>query len=107
MKQVIPVFLHASENTFHFDDTTPQYRFTAWNCDMSSAGYIPLGCTDLEFEIPSNDQIVARHAVLLREKIKEVRSTAEKQVGELKEQLSKLESLTYTPHAAKESPDVP
>ena len=82
-----------------------QYTFHAFGSEMASCGYIPLGRTDLEFEIPSHEQIVARHAVLLREKIKEVRSTAEKQVGELKEQLAKLESLTYTPQP--EPDDVP
>jgi hypothetical protein len=95
MKQVLPLFLHASENTYRSDDTSPLYTFHVWPMDMSSTGYIPLGRTDFEFDIPSHEQIVARHAVLLREKIKEVHNEAGKKVADLREQLSKLESLTY------------
>jgi hypothetical protein len=104
MKQTIPVFLHTQENHYDFDGTKP-YIFSAFSQDMSSCGYIPLGCTNLEFDVPSREQIVAQHAVLLRAKIAEVNETASKQVRELHEQLSKLESLTYTP--PQEQPHVP
>lgn len=96
MKQVIPVFLHAQESYARLPGE-PAYRFTAWSCDMSSASYIFLGKTELEFDVPSEEEIVARHAVLLREKIRNVYERAEEQASELREQLAKLESLTYTP----------
>ncbi len=93
MKQTIPLFLHAQESMY----TPGEYHYAVFMSDMSSAGYIPLGRTDFEFDIPSKEQIIAQHAVLLRAKIAEVNDTALKQVRELREQLSKLESLTYTP----------
>lgn len=107
MKVTLPVFLHASDVGYPDPDTGSPYRFSAFGNDMSSCGWIPLGKTDLEFDLPSYEQIVARHAVLLRTKIAEVHAEARKQVADLTEQLSKLESLTYTPPAAKEPTDVP
>ena len=107
MKQTIPVFLHAQDYGYPDEETGSPYRFVVFGSNMSSSGYIPLGRSDLEFDIPSSEQIVARHAVLLREKIKRVREEAAGQVADLTEQLSKLESLTYMPPAAKEPTDVP
>ena len=82
----------------------PPYNFTVSSYDLSSQGYIPLGRTDLEFDIPSHEQIVARHTVLLREKIKEVYKEAERQATDLRDQLSKLEALTYTAPAGEAAP---
>ena len=107
MKVTLPVFLHAQEQSYNNEATGLPYNFSAFSFEMASAGYIPLGHSEVEFELPTADQIVARHAVLLRVKIAEVREEAEKQVADLRDQLSKLESLTYTPPAAKEPHDVP
>lgn len=107
MKVTLPIYLHAQDLGYPQDETGSPYRFAVFGLDMSSCAYIPLGCTELEFDVPSHDQIVARHAVLLRVKIAEVRAEARKRVADLTEQLSKLESLTYTPPAAKEPNDVP
>lgn len=104
MKQTIPAFLHALEKSWTEPGEFP-YSFQIWPNDMSAAGYIPLGRTDFEFDIPSHEQIVARHTVLLREKIKEVYKEAERQAAGLRDQLSKLEALTYTPQP--EPNDVP
>ncbi len=93
MKRTIAVFLHAQESHF----SPGEYNFSVFSCDMSPCGYIPLGVTNLEFDVPTREQIIAQHAVLLRAKIAEVNDTALKQVRELREQLSKLESLTYSP----------
>jgi hypothetical protein len=95
-KQTISVFLHASPPYF---DGGP-YSFTVFAADMTACGYIPLGRTELEFDIPSHEQIVARHTVLLREKIKEVYQEAERQTTDLRNQLAKLEALTYTAPAS-------
>lgn len=100
MKQTLPVFLHAQESMY--EDGT--YNFSVFNCDMSSCGYIPLGRAEVEFDVPSREQILAGHATLLRAKIAEVNDTALKQVRELREQLSKLESLTYTPPSDEAAP---
>ena len=102
MKQTIPAFLHASEKSWVEPGEFP-YSFQIWPIDMSSAGHIPLGRTDFEFDIPSHEQIVARHTVLLREKIKEVYKEAERQAADLRDQLSKLEALTYSAPASDEA----
>lgn len=107
MKVTLPVFLHAQELSYDNEATGLPYAFSAFSFEMASAGYIPLGRSEVEFELPTADQIVARHAVLLRIKIAEVREKAEMEVNQIREQLSKLESLTYTPPAAKEPTDVP
>lgn len=99
-KQTIPLFLHAAESIY----TPGEYHFMVFMSDMSGGGYIPLGRTDFEFDIPSKEQIIARHAVLLRAKINEVRVTAEKQVQELFTQLSKLEALTYSAPSSEAAP---
>ena len=91
-KQTIPLFLHASESMY----TPGEYQFMVFMSDMSGSGYIPLGRTDFEFDIPSKEQIIARHTVLLREKIKDVYKEAERQANDLRNQLAKLEALTYT-----------
>lgn len=96
MKVTLPVFLHAQENPYDTDGSQP-YKFSLWGISMASAGYIPLGKLEVEFDAPSTEQIVAGHTVLLRTKIKEVQAEADKQVGELREQLARLEALTYTP----------
>lgn len=91
-KQIIPLFLHAAESMY----TPGEYQFMVFMSDMSGSGYIPLSRIDFEFDIPTKEQIIARHTVLLREKIKEVHKEAERQATELRDQLSKLEALTYT-----------
>lgn len=106
-KITLPVYLHAQDFGYPDPKTGSVYQFSIFGFNAASSGYIPLGSTDIEFDTPSHEQIVARHAVLLREKIKEVNAEARKQVADLRDQLSKLESLTYTPPAAKEPTDVP
>lgn len=103
MKQTIPAFLHAAPNHYAMEGDPP-YNFIVSSHDLSSQGYIPLGRTDFEFDIPSQEQIVARHTVLLREKIKEVYKEAERQATDLRDQLSKLEALTYTAPAGEAAP---
>ncbi len=95
MKQTIPAFLHASEKTWVAPGEFP-YSFQVWPSDMSAAGYIPIGRTDLEFDLPTHEQIIARHTVLLREKIKDVYKEAERQASDLRNQLAKLEAIGYT-----------
>ena len=107
MKVTLPVYLHAQDVGYPDPDTGLDYRFALFGSDMSACGYIPLSAHKFEFDVPTVEQIIARHTVLLREEVKEVRATAEKKVAAIHEQLSKLESLTYTPSAAKEPNDVP
>jgi hypothetical protein len=96
-KITLPIYLHALETGYSDPAFGGPYSFHLFGGEMASCGYIPLGTKEIEFDVPTAEQIVARHAVLLREKIKQVNADAIKQVGELREQLSKLESLTYTP----------
>lgn len=105
MKVTLPVYLHAQELSYDNEATRLPYNFSAFSFEMASAGYIPLGRSEVEFELPTADQIIARHAILLRAKIAEIREEADMRVANLREQLAKLESLTYTPQP--ESRDVP
>lgn len=91
MKITLPVYLHA----LHSHDDT--YTFHVFGSEMASCGYIPLAATEVEFERPSPEEVVRREVTTLRQKIIEVRSAAEKQVADLRDQLSKLESIGYSP----------
>lgn len=102
MKQTIPAFLHAVPKSWAEPGELP-YDFRVWPVDMSSAGYVFLGQTELEFDIPSHEDIIARHVVTLREKIKEVYKDAERQATDLRDQLSKLEAVGYTAPASDAS----
>ena len=91
MKITIPAYLHALHS---YDDT---YSFHIFGTEMVSCGYIPLASTEVEFERPSPEEVIRREVTTLRQKIIEVRSSADKQVNELRDQLAKLESIGYSP----------
>lgn len=103
MKQTFKLFLHASPNAYDPNGTKP-YTFAVWPCDMSSTNEIPLGAVEVEFDVPSSDQIVARHVVLLRAQLAKIRTEAEEKSNAILEQISKLEALTYTTPSSEAAP---
>lgn len=71
------------------------YRFSAYACDMSSCGYIPV----LKVQVPlpdiTDEQVKARHLVLLKLERDQVYAKANVEAARLDEKIAKLESLSY------------
>ncbi len=86
----LEVYVHAQET---FDG----YMFQAFACDMSDCGYIPVAKIEVPVPELSDEQIKARHLVLLKLEREQVYAKARKEAERLDERIAKLESLSYTP----------
>lgn len=71
--------------------------FSSSGVDMSNYGWVTIGKATISVEIDLDiDQLVAKKVDVIKDQIQQVYAAAEMKVKEFKEEISKLQSISYT-----------
>lgn len=92
MKLTIKQFVH-----FQRDEYTGKESYALFNFDASSSkmGYVKICEADVTFDIPDGFNPIAAQLEVLAQEEAKVRDEFNHRIGQIKEQISKLQALTY------------
>lgn len=85
---------HTKEMFVHLDKYS-ENDFSLFGCDMSTCGYVLINKQMVEFDVPENFDPVPIKMAMLQAQEAKVREEFNKRIAQIKDEISKLQALTY------------
>lgn len=87
MKKTQEMFVHMNKYT--------EGQYCIFNFDISGEGYVLVGKQAIEFEVPDDFDPTPVKIAMLKAEEKKVREEFTKRIDQIKEEIGKLQALTY------------